>query len=69
MIMKYIWLQMADERASSFEVEKSKSSDELGLESSNNDDVRGVFGHFFLYFVYLKFQSDKFCFMFYYLVC
>lgn len=29
---------MADEGASSFEVEKSKSSDELGLESSNNDD-------------------------------
>jgi hypothetical protein len=35
--MKYIWLQMADEGDSSSEREKSKSSEELELQSSNND--------------------------------
>jgi len=35
--LKYIWLQMADEGDSSSSKEKSKSSEELGLQSSNND--------------------------------
>lgn len=38
---------MADEGDNSFQGEKSKSIDELGLVSSNNH-VRSVFGNFFL---------------------
>ena len=41
---------MADEEDSSFEGEKSRQRDELGLQSSNND-VRSVFVNFFLNFV------------------
>lgn len=44
---------MADEGDISSEEEKFKSIDELDLESSNND-VRNVFGNFFLS---LKYQS------------
>ena len=48
---EYIWLHMADEGESSAEVEQSESSAELGLETSNNDDVRSVFGNVFLFSV------------------
>ena len=41
---------MADEEDSSFEGEKSRQRDELGLQSFN-DDVRSMFGNFFLSFV------------------